>query len=269
MIKGDGNVESGKTRRLRRIIKNDSKTFIIAMDHGVSIGPIRGLEEMQQTVKYVVNGGVDAVLVHKGIAKRVDTLGSGLIVHVSASTNLGSKSNLKVGVCTVEEAISLGADAVSTQINVGSDEEDIMLEHLGSLSKQCDSFGMPLLSMMYPRGPNVKNDHEVEVVSHAARIGAELGADIVKTVYTGDADSFRRVVKTCPAPIVVAGGPQMKNDMGVLELAENSMKAGAAGLSFGRNVFQHARPEAMSKALAAIVHEGATAKAAFKILEAS
>lgn len=262
-------MESGKTRRLRRIIRNDSKTVIVAMDHGVSVGPIRGLEDMQQTVKYVVNGGVDAILVHKGIAKRIDTLGSGLIVHVSASTSLGTKPNLKVGVCTVEEAISLGADAVSTHVNIGSDEEGVMLEYLGSLSKQCDSFGIPLLSMMYPRGPNIKNDHEVGVVSHAARVGAELGADIVKTVYTGDPDSFRRVVKSCPVPIVVAGGPHMNNDMEVLELAENSIKAGAIGLSFGRNIFQHARPEAMSKALAAIVHEGDTAKAAFKIIEAS
>jgi class I fructose-bisphosphate aldolase len=250
-------------------MRKDSKTFIIAMDHGVTIGPVRGLEDMQQTVRHVVNGGVDAVLVHKGIAKHLDTLGSGLIVHVNASTSLGSKPNLKVGVCTVKEAISLGADAVSIHINVGSNEEEMMLESLGSLSRECDSFGIPLLSMMYPRGPNIKNDHEFEAVSHAARIGAELGADIVKTVYTGEIESFRRVVKSCPVPIVVAGGPQMKEDLEVLELAENSIKAGAIGLSFGRNVFQHPRPEIMSKALEAIVHEGATAKDAVKIIEAS
>ncbi len=248
-------------------MRDDSKSFIIAMDHGVTLGPVRGLENMQETVKRVVSGGADAVLVHKGIAKHVDTHGSGLIVHVSASTKLGGKPNLKVPVCTLEEAVRLGADAVSAHINVGSEEEHKMLEFLGSLSEQCDSFGMPLLAMMYPRGPNVKNENEFEVVSHVARIGAELGADIVKTVYTGDTNSFRRVVQSCPVPVVVAGGPRMKTDMDVLELGEGSMKAGAAGLSFGRNVFQHDRPEAMSRALAAIVHEHATAKDASKLLE--
>lgn len=261
-------MESGKTRRLRRIIKSDSRTLIIAMDHGVTVGPVRGLEDMQVTVRNVVKGGADAVLFHKGIAKHVDTLGSGLIVHVSASTKLGSKPNLKVDVCTVQEAIALGADAVSAHINVGSEEEHIMLQSLGTLSRECDSFGLPLLAMMYPRGPNIKNDHELEIVSHAARIGAELGADVVKTVYTGDVDSFRRVVRSCPVPIVVAGGAQAESEKEVFELAEDSMKAGAAGLSFGRNVFQHSNPSAITEALSSIVHSGSTADEASKKLEA-
>ncbi len=262
-------METGKTRRLRRLIRDDSRTFIIAMDHGVTLGPVRGLENMQETVKTVVKGGADAVVVHKGIAKHIDTHDTGLIIHVSASTKLGSKPNLKVGVCTLEEAIRLGADAVSAHINIGSEEEDKMLEFLGSLSEQCDSFGIPLLAMMYPRGPNIKNEHEFEVVSHAARIGAELGADIVKTVYTGDEDSFHRVVRGCPVPVVVAGGPRMKTDLEVFELAESSIKAGAAGLSFGRNVFQHEKPEAMSRTLSSIVHNGTSAKDALKLLGAS
>ena len=262
-------MESGKTRRLRRLFKGDSKTFIIAMDHGVTLGPVQGLEDMQQAVNYVVKGGADAVLVHKGIAKHVNAGNAGLIIHVSASTKLGGSPNLKVGVCTLEEAIRLGADAVSAHINIGTEHEDKMLELLGSLSEECDSFGIPLLAMMYPRGPNIKNEHEFEVVSHAARIGAELGADIVKTVYTGELESFRKVVRSCPVPVVVAGGPRMKTDSEVLELAECSLKAGAAGLSFGRNVFQHTSPERISRALAAIVHEGATAQDAMKVLGSS
>jgi fructose-bisphosphate aldolase/2-amino-3,7-dideoxy-D-threo-hept-6-ulosonate synthase len=262
-------MESGKTRRLRRIIKSDSRTLIIAMDHGVTVGPVRGLEDMQETVRYVVKGGADAVLFHKGIAKHVDTLGSGLIVHVSASTKLGSKPNLKVNVCTAQEALALGADAVSTHINIGSEEEHVMLHSLGTLSRDCDAFGLPLLAMMYPRGPTIKNDHELDVVSHAARIGAELGADIVKTVYTGDVESFRHVVRSCPVPVVVAGGAQADSEKAVLELAEDSIKAGAAGLSFGRNVFQHANPLAITEALSSIVHSGATADQASKKLEAS
>jgi fructose-bisphosphate aldolase/2-amino-3,7-dideoxy-D-threo-hept-6-ulosonate synthase len=261
-------MESGKTRRLRRIIKSDSRTLITAMDHGVTVGPVRGLEDMQEAVRNVVKGGADAVLFHKGIAKHVDTLGSGLIVHVSASTILGTKPNLKVDVCTVQEAIALGADAVSTHINIGSEEEHVMLHSLGTLSRECDSFGLALLAMMYPRGPNIKNDHELEIVSHVARIGAELGADIVKTVYTGNVDSFRHVVRNCPVPIVVAGGAQAQTEKEVFELAEDSMKAGAAGLSFGRNIFQHSNPSAITDALTSIVHSGSTADEASKKLEA-
>jgi predicted phospho-2-dehydro-3-deoxyheptonate aldolase len=260
-------MESGKTRRLRRIIRSDdSKTFIIAMDHGVTLGPVRGLEDMQQTVKNVVAGGADAVLVHKGIASHINTTGTGLIVHVSASTKLGSKPNLKVGVCTVDEAVKLGADAVSAHINVGAVEEEQMLEFLGSLSRECDSYGMPLLAMMYPRGPTVKDENGYEYVTHAARIGAELGADVVKTVYTGDVESFRKVVQGCPVPVVVAGGAKTNTDLDVLQLAENSVMAGATGLSFGRNVFQHNNQQKMSQALASIVHNGATAKDAAKLL---
>jgi class I fructose-bisphosphate aldolase len=250
-------------------MKSDSKTVIIAMDHGVTLGPVRGLENMQEAVNHVVSGGADAVLFHKGIAKHVDTHGSGLVIHVSASTKLGGKPNLKVDVCTVEEAVRLGADAVSAHFNIGSLEEDAMLESLGRLSERCDSFGMPFLAMMYPRGPNIKNENEFEAVAHAARIGAELGADVVKTIYTGDTDSFRKVVHSCPVPLVVAGGPRMTTDLDVLELGENAMKAGAAGLSFGRNVFQHDNPESMSRALAAIVHDGASAKDAAKHLVAT
>lgn len=259
-------MESGKTRRLRRIFRNDSKTFIIALDHGITLGPIRGLENMQQTVKSVIAGGADAVLMHKGIAKHVDTRNSGLIIHVSASTKLGDKPNQKVGVCRVEEAFRLGADAVSTHTNIGSEGEGQMIEFLGSVADQCDSFGIPLLAMMYPRGPNIKNENEVEVVSHAARIGAELGADVVKTVYTGDQESFRKVVRGCPVPVVVAGGARLNTDLDVLQLAENSIKADAAGLSFGRNVFQHADPTAICRALSSIVHDNGTARSAMDLL---
>ncbi len=263
------NVESGKTRRMRRIFRGDKKTFVIAMDHGVTLGPVQGLENMQETVNRVVNGGVDAILVHKGIAKHVNVQNASLIIHVSASTILGGKPGLKVGVCTVEEAVRLGADAVSAHINIGDQDEGSMLEFLGALSAQCEAYGMPLLAMMYPRGPKIQSEHGVEVVSHAARIGAELGADIVKTNYTGDIESFRRVIRGCHVPVVVAGGPRMKTDMEVLELAHDSMEAGAAGLSFGRNVFQHKDQETMSRALTSIIHQGATAKDAANVLASS
>jgi len=237
------------------------------MDHGVSVGPVKGLENMSRTIKQLIDGDVDAVLMHKGLAKRVDFRGPGLIVHVSASTTLGNKSLLKVPVCTVEEAIRIGADAVSAHINVGADDEDKMLRELGELANQCDKFGMPLLAMMYPRGPKIKSEHDAEAVAHASRIGAELGADIVKTPYTGNPDTFRAVTRAVPVPVVIAGGPKMSSDREVLEMAKQSLDAGGAGLSFGRNIFQHNNPTAIAKALEAIVHHEASLDEATSILE--
>ncbi len=104
------------------------------------------------------------------------------------------------------------------------------------------------------------------MVSHAARLGAELGADIIKTNYTGDVESFKAVVECCLAPVVIAGGPKAKTALDTLEMTKEAMQAGAAGLSIGRNVFQHENPTAIAQALVAIVHEGASVEAASKIL---
>jgi DhnA family fructose-bisphosphate aldolase class Ia len=113
---------------------------------------------------------------------------------------------------------------------------------------------MPLLAMMYTRGPKVKNEYEVKLVKHAARVGAELGADIVKVVYTGSAESFKEVVEGCFVPVVIAGGEKMGNDEDIIEMIKGAMTAGAAGVSIGRNVFQHKDPEKIVQAISKIVH---------------
>ena len=259
-------MNSGKTRRLRRILKEDNRTVIIPIDHGVSSGPMRGIENMQETVTRLTAGGADAIVLHKGIAKRVDVADAGLIVHLSAISNLSPNCQNKVQVCSVTEAVRLGAEAVSVHVNVGAQDEDKMLAKLGRVADECDLLGMPLLAMMYPRGPKITNEHAVDLVAHAARIGAELGADIVKTNYTGDPESFRLVVEACPVPVVIAGGPKSETSVDVLQMVHDSLKAGGAGLSIGRNVFQHKNPTLMVKALVAIVHGGATVERATKVL---
>lgn len=256
----------GKEKRLRRIFREDGKTVIVPMDHGVTSGPIRGLLDMQGIVQKLTAGGADAVVLHKGIIKNVDTGRLGLIIHASASTKLGPDANRKVRVCSVEEAIRLGCDAVSVHVNVGATQEPEMLMKLGAISDECDSWGLPLLAMMYPRGPKVKSEHDPDVVAHAARLGAELGADVVKTNYTGDFESFRRVVQSCPVPVIIAGGPKADTVRKVLEMVHDAVKAGCAGVSIGRNVFQHRDPTVMTKAIVGIVHEGMSVDEALRIL---
>lgn len=261
----------GKKIRLERIINRETKkTIIVPMDHGVSLGPIKGLEDMPTIINKIAEGGANAVLLHKGIVKqghRGYGKDIGLIVHLSASTSLGPDPNNKVLVTSVEEAIKLGADAVSVHINVGADNEAEMLSILGKVAESCMNWGMPLIAMMYPRGKKIKSEHDVEVVKLAARAGAELGADIIKTNYTGDIDSFREVIKGCPVPVVIAGGPKMNTAKDVLQMLHDAVEAGGAGASIGRNVFQAEDPTKMVMAMSKIVHEGYEVEEAMKVLE--
>ncbi len=260
----------GKYVRLERIINRDTgKTVIVPMDHGVTVGPIAGLINMKQAVSNMVEGGANAIIVHKGIVRaghRQSGRDIGLIVHMSASTSLSPDPTGKVLVCTVEEAIKMGADGVSIHINLGAPTDDEMLDHFGEVSRKCSEWGMPLIAMMYTRGEKITNEFDVKYVKHAARVGAELGADIVKVNYTGSPETFREVTEGCPVPVVIAGGEKVEEDEEILTMVEGAIKAGGAGVSIGRNVFQHNNPVAMIGAISKIVHEKASAEEAIKFL---
>lgn len=252
--------ETGKALRLRRLLDpRTGNAVMIPMDHGLSSGPLPGLANPAETVGQVVRGGATCVAVQKGLVETIaPALGrAGLVVHVSASTALNPVDpDDKRIIATAEECAALGADAVSIHVNIGSTTEARQLEDAGRVAGACRSLGSPLLAMMYPRGKDIRNPHDPDVVKHVARVGAELGADLVKTVYTGSPDTFREVVRGCPRPILVAGGPKTESDQAVLEMVRDAMLAGARGVSLGRNVFEHRSPEAMTRAIAAIVLEG-------------
>jgi fructose-bisphosphate aldolase/2-amino-3,7-dideoxy-D-threo-hept-6-ulosonate synthase len=265
-LKGEKNLQTGKKRRLKRILGADNRTVIVPMDHGVTVGPVTGIIDMQNTVNKLLLGGVDAVLVNRGVAKDVETGNAGLIIHLCGSTKYCPDPNSKIQICSVEDAFRLGADAVSVHVNMGAQQEDRMLATLGNVACKCDDYGIPLLAMMYPRGSTIKDQHAIDVVAHAARLGAELGADIVKTNYTGDAESFKKVIRGCHVPVIIAGGPKAETARDVLQMTRDSLKAGGAGVSIGRNVFQHEDPTKMVKALSYLVHLGASVREAAKIL---
>jgi class I fructose-bisphosphate aldolase/fructose-bisphosphate aldolase/2-amino-3,7-dideoxy-D-threo-hept-6-ulosonate synthase len=259
----------GKAVRMERIMnRNTGKTVIVPMDHGVSVGPIEGLIDMSKTVDMVAEGGANAVIGHIGLPKyghRRSGKDIGLILHLSASSTLSPKPNKKVLVNTVENAMRMGADGVSIHINIGDDDESDMLRDFGKIAVECSYWGMPLIAMMYARGVKIEDEKDVNAVKIAARIGAELGADFVKTNYTGDPDSFAEVVAGCPAPVLIAGGSK-SNEEEMFKTIEDAMKVGAKGLSIGRNVFQHKNPMLFVKAACAIVHENLTAKEALEML---
>lgn len=257
---------SGLQIRLGRIMRK-GKMLCIPMDHGISNGPIEGLEDPRKTIYECEGSGLTSVIVNKGIIKAMPKPARiGILVHFSSSTSLSVSPNRKMLTGSVEEAVRLGADGVSLHINIGGSEEPEMLEQLGMTAGQCHKWDMPLLAMMYPRGENVKNPHDPDTVAHVARIGAECGADIVKTVYTGDVDSFSSIVKSTPVPIVVAGGPKTGTDLELLAMTEDVMNAGARGITYGRNIFAHKSPQKMTQALAAVIFGKIPAEEAVKRL---
>ncbi len=261
----------GKRIRMERILdRNTGRTVIVPMDHGISVGPIEGLVSVKEAIGRVAEGGANAIVEHKGLVEaghRGQGPDIGLIIHLSASTSLSVYPNAKTLVCGVEEAIKLGADAVSIHVNLGNGQEKEMLRDFGQVSYEARTWGMPLLAMIYPRGENIEDEYDVRVVKHAARVGDEMGADIVKVSYTGSEKSFRQVVAGCSVPVVIAGGARMDSDRQILEMVKGSVDAGGAGVSIGRNVFQHRSPTRMVRAISAIVHHGADVDAALAVLE--
>jgi fructose-bisphosphate aldolase/2-amino-3,7-dideoxy-D-threo-hept-6-ulosonate synthase len=246
----------GKEIRIERIVdRNTGRSVIVPMDHGFSMGQIEGLLDMTETISRVSEGGANAIVLHKGLVKRGHRRHGrdiGLIVHLSASTSLNPDPNDKVLVCTVEEAIRLGADGVSIHINLGAPNESKMLESAGHVVMDCNRWGMPLLIMIYPRGKGIDPISPV-TVGHCVRVAEELGADLIKTNYTGDPVSFARITKACSVPVFIAGG-EKTGDLETLTAIRDAVKAGGAGVCVGRNAFQRKDPAAFVRALGDVVH---------------
>lgn len=256
----------GKEIRMERILdRNTGRAVIIPMDHGFTMGQIDGLLNMTETISRISDGGANAIILHKGMVKtghRRHGRDIGLIVHLSASTSLNPDPNDKVLVCTVEEAIALGADAVSIHINLGAPNESRMLEAAGEISRDCTRWGMPLLIMIYARGQGVDGSSPA-AVGHCVRVAEELGADLIKTSYTGDPVSFARIVQACSVPVLIAGG-EKAGDLETLEAIRDAVAAGGAGVCVGRNAFQREKPREFVHAICSVVHKQVPPKEALE-----
>ena len=261
----------GKTLRMQRILNPQTgKTVIIPMDHGAGEGPMPGLEDMEAAVRDISLGGADAIIGHFGMgmnaahAKQPETA---FIYHLSVSTRVNAMdTNDKVLVNSVERAVAMGADGISVHVNVGSLQESQQLADLGYVAQECHKWGMPLIAMMYPRGEGLTDDcKSVDMVSLAARVGAELGADIVKTYYTGDKESFKQVVDSCPVPVVIAGGAK-GTTKDTLQMIKDVIDAGGAGVTMGRNAFQHEDRVNFISAVRAVIHDGVSVDEAVKMV---
>ncbi|GAA2365728.1 2-amino-3,7-dideoxy-D-threo-hept-6-ulosonate synthase [Streptomyces cuspidosporus] len=251
-------LKSGKPFRLRRLsLAGDDRHLLVPLDHTVSDGPIVPAGQWDGLLRALVAGGADGIIVHKGRARAFapEILGScALVVHLSASTARAADVDAKVLVGDVEEALRLGADAVSVHVNIGSDTEARQLADLGAVARSCDTWGMPLIAMVYPRGPRIENPRDPGLLAHLVNVAADLGADMVKTSVALPLDRMAEVVANSPIPVLAAGGPPDGSDL--VEYGTAVMASGCRGLAIGRRIFSDPAPASLVSRLSAVVHGG-------------
>lgn len=243
--------------RLRRLYRHsDERMLVVPLDHTVTDGPVidGGVDHV---VGQLATNGVDAVVLHKGSLRHVRPdwfTDVSLVVHLSASTMHAPDPDAKYLVASVEESLRIGADAVSVHVNLGSAGERSQVADLARVAEECDRWNVPLLAMVYPRGPKIANPRDPAVVAHAATLAAELGADVVKTVYVGSVPEMADIVRACPIPLITAGGPRLTDPDSVVSYVEDVMDSGAAGVAMGRNIFQAPDPGSMARRVSATIH---------------
>jgi fructose-bisphosphate aldolase/2-amino-3,7-dideoxy-D-threo-hept-6-ulosonate synthase len=256
-----------KTRYDRIINPQTGKTVLLPFDHGLPFGPLPGITDPRQTVRWAVAGGANAVIFNQGLAGALFSEYNNKIPTIHMLTNS----------CTVEHAALFGsvvravkwaADGVALEVLVGAETERQMIEQVAPVLDACEEWNMPSLFMMYPTERYVEQVGRGEAIRRAARAGAELGATIVKTAWPGSQADLVRVVESCPAPLVVAGGSQ-KTIEATFQMTRDIIAAGAIGVAMGRNLWGVENPVKMIRAVSAIVHEDASVAEAMALLEAA
>lgn len=259
----------GKYIRMYRILNpKTNRTIIVPMDHG-GFGILEGVENIKESVRRVVNGGANAVVLQPGAAKATykELVGkAGLILRISRVTIFNAELGLYEAITyDVKDAIRLGADAVIVTFYMGGKYEFESMKDVGRICAEADRWGIPCLVEAIPSQDKFKGFDDPAGIIYAIRSASELGADMIKAYLPTNIEIMKEAVKKSPAPICLAGG-EATSGRAVLELAKMSMDAGIAGLCFGRKIFQYKDPTAMVRALSLIVHENADVEEAFKLL---
>jgi 3-hydroxy-5-phosphonooxypentane-2,4-dione thiolase len=253
--------------RLSRIIKPETgRTVMLAVDHGYFMGPTRKLEEPRKTVEPLLAHS-DAIMCTRGVLRTSINPESNvpIVLRVSGGASIIGDSLTNEAITTsLSDAVRLNVAAMAVSIFVGSVHEHQTLTNLGKLVNEGEEHGIPVLAVTAVGKELEKRD--ARYLALACRIAAELGAHFVKTYYCED---FEKVVKGCPVPLVVAGGPKLETEMDAFQLAHDAIQDGAVGVDMGRNIWQSEHPVPMIKAIREIVHGGATVREAQEIYNQS
>jgi len=257
-------MEWGMANRMAQLIQSDGHALFLPVDHGYFQGPTRKLEEPRKTIEPLLPYA-DAIFITRGVLRSSVEPGDAkpIILRVSGGTSVIGKDLANEGITTsMEEAIRLNAAAVGISVFVGSEYERESLLNLSKLVDEGEKYGIPVMAVTAVGKELEKRD--ARYLALASRIAAELGARVVKTYWC---ENFDKVVRGCPAPVVMAGGPKVDTVLEVLEFVYDGMQKGAIGVNLGRNVWQTDFPVATIKALRVIIHQNASAKEALEVYE--
>ena len=255
-------------RRFHRLFGSDKRSVVVAMDHGSTEGVMKGFEDPGKLLEQVVAGGADVILTTVGIARHFSKELSTISVMIRCD---GATSPLlerpRELIVDAETVLSLGAEAAAAMYFPGTANGHGSTIYFPQLVAEAHRWNLPVMAEALPYGfESHKDSHETHAVAATCRMAAENGADIVKTFYTGDRESFRQVVSSCYVPVLALGGPRTNQDADFLAMIRGAMDGGAAGVVIGRNVWQAAHPTAMTRALVALVHHDASVADALQIL---
>jgi DhnA family fructose-bisphosphate aldolase class Ia len=253
------------TRRLNRIFRPNGRTLIVAMEHAAIFGPGKGTEKPAETINQVIAGGANAIMASFGIVRHFVTelAPVGLILRSDgAPTILGPDVPAPVWF-GVEEALRLGADGLCISAFPGHHSEQQSLDNLATIARDAHKWGLALQGEMVPGGMTAGPEaRTIESVALAARLGCELGADWVKVPYVA---GFEHVTRSCYKPVVILGGSKRSTTKDVFTEVRAALDAGAAGVTMGRNIWESDDPQAMTAALAALIHKDASVAEALAI----
>ena len=265
-------MELGKEIRMKRLLNKESGNLLsVALDHSIAFGVIPGIENIQKTLDMMVEGKPDAITMHKGSAENCFSKYAGQVSLIMKSTTFSPyHPSYDVAVGYVEEALRLGADAIAVEItSMCGKDQGPLLAQLGKFVKEAAKYGLPVVSHIYPKGEMIKDSdrYKAEYVAYAARAAEELGVDIIKTFYTGDPESYSKVIEAAaPSMVVVSGGPKLESIREVFKMTKDAMEVGARGVTYGRNVWQAENPVAVLQGLKHIIHHQGTVEEALEIL---
>jgi fructose-bisphosphate aldolase/2-amino-3,7-dideoxy-D-threo-hept-6-ulosonate synthase len=244
----------GKSRRLSRLLVGEQgRCLLTPLDHGGWLGPVRGIDRPQEIVEAVVKGGSNALLISPGFYRAAASVippSVGIVLRISLTAGLSADGTQETPIASLDTALRMDADAIAVSVFFGRAGDVDIYRWLAELTDASQAYDMPVVAEMMPPQDNF---YDAKAIAHAARIGMELGADIIKTNYCGDIDRFRQVVAAAPVPIIVAGGPGEGADDSTVGVARDAIKAGAAGVAFGRRVWQADDPEVVTRQLKEVI----------------
>lgn len=259
------NYSFGKKNRLSKIVMEDGKALMLAIDHGYFMGAANGMEMPKVQVEKLIPH-IDSLMLSPGIlTSQIDSdFKKGIVLRASGgNTILESDIDNEGLILSAKNAIKLNASAIAVSMFVGAEHSHQTILNLTDAINDAMEYDLPVLGVTAV-GKALKDKKEKRYLTHASRLAAELGADIVKTYYC---EGFEEVVKKTTVPIIVAGGPKLDSYKDVLELCYNSIQCGAIGVDMGRNIWQSDYPEAITAGVAHIIHKNSSVKEALQLVE--